>query len=146
MTEHMFVTGLDGLGSPTLEGLNDEQGAAVTHNGGPLLVLAGPGLARRQRFAAGSPGWSGKVFLLTAFFFRCSPGMLRGRCWPEHRQHVEHGHRHRTFAWGRAHGADAKRRAAGHPSCRETDSTAGPRRSLGTHLHARRLAMLAKPT
>jgi len=57
--EHMFakqhVTS-SGAGSSLLEPLNDEQVAAVTHRGGPLLVLAGAGTGKTTTLSA-RVGW-----------------------------------------------------------------------------------------
>jgi DNA helicase II / ATP-dependent DNA helicase PcrA len=67
---------------PVLEGLNDRQREAVTHGGGPLLVVAGAGtgkttvLAHRTAWhiAEGTP--AGRILLLT-FTRRAAAEMLR---------------------------------------------------------------------
>ena len=52
----MFDTSSDDLNSAALEGLNDEQRAAVTHDGGPLLVLAGAGTGKTTTLCS-RVGW-----------------------------------------------------------------------------------------
>ena len=55
MIEHMFANS-ERQASSTVEALNDEQVMAVTHRGGPLLVLAGAGTGKTTTLS-GRVGW-----------------------------------------------------------------------------------------
>ena len=81
MIEHMFANS-ERQASSTVEALNDEQVMAVTHRGGPLLVLAGAGTGKTTTLS-GRVGWlveqgvpPERVLLLT-FTRRAAREMLR---------------------------------------------------------------------
>ena len=81
MIEHMFANS-ERQASSIVEALNDEQVMAVTHRGGPLLVLAGAGTGKTTTLS-GRVGWlveqgvpPERVLLLT-FTRRAAREMLR---------------------------------------------------------------------
>ena len=82
----MFICMFDE--SAVLDGLNDKQRRAVTHQGGPLLVLAGAGtgktrtLVARAAWLRGSQGVPASRILLLTFTRRAASDMLaRAAAW-----------------------------------------------------------------
>src|SRR5690348_13590092 len=82
----MFITMFDE--DALLEGLNEQQRRAVTHQGGPLLVLAGAGtgktrtLVARAAWLRGSQGVPASRILLLTFTRRAASDMLaRAAAW-----------------------------------------------------------------
>src|SRR5689334_15313128 len=76
----MFITMFDE--DAVLEGLNEQQRRAVTHQGGPLLVLAGAGtgktrtLVARAAWLRGAQGVPASRILLLTFTRRAASDML----------------------------------------------------------------------
>ena len=76
----MFICMFDE--SDVLDGLNDQQRRAVTHQGGPLLVLAGAGtgktrtLVARAAWLRGAQGVPASRILLLTFTRRAASDML----------------------------------------------------------------------
>jgi DNA helicase-2/ATP-dependent DNA helicase PcrA len=76
----MFICMFDGSG--VLDGLNEQQRRAVTHQGGPLLVLAGAGtgktrtLVARAAWLRGGQGVPANRILLLTFTRRAASDML----------------------------------------------------------------------
>ena len=84
----MFICMFDE--SAVLDGLNDKQRRAVTHQGGPLLVLAGAGTGKTRTLVAraawlhGSQGVPANRILLLTFTRRAASDMLaRAAAWFE---------------------------------------------------------------
>src|SRR5581483_581650 len=78
----MFVPALTDTAPPWLEALNDEQRAAATHAGGPLLILAGAGTGKTTTLCARvawliSQGAAPERILLLTFTRRAAREMLQ---------------------------------------------------------------------
>src|SRR5580698_10851807 len=75
------MTAPSGGQPPTLAGLNDEQRAAATHAGGPLLILAGAGTGKTGTLVARAAwlraqGVEASRILLLTFTRRAADDML----------------------------------------------------------------------